>query len=655
MCGIAGICRTSGSGSLSMETLKRMTGVLEHRGPDGVGHYLDDQAGLGHTRLSIIDLSGGAQPIHNEDKNYWIVFNGEIFNYVELRKDLLERGHRFSTATDTEVILHLYEEEGERCLERLNGQFAIAIWDVKRARLFLARDRFGILPLHYAMSGGLLLFASEIKSIFQSGLIARRIDPVGFHQVFTFWTTLPGRTAFDGVREIPAGHWMTVSGGEMVLKRYWELPFSASGEGPVNNFADFSGELRELIEDAVRIRLRADVPVGCYISGGLDSSGITAIVKTKFNNLLRTFGIRFEAREFDESEHQDYIVSHLGTEHTGILVGNEAIAEHFPDVVWHAEKPLLRTAPVPLFLLSRAVQRARFKVVLTGEGADEIFGGYDIFKEAKIRHFWGRSPSGRSRSLLLGKIYPDILKDPRIASNLVKFFGAGLEKSGDPLFSHMIRWQNTSRIKAFFSQELRDAIGCYDGYDEVRGSLPHGFDGWDTVSKSQFLETSIFLSNYLLSSQGDRVSMANGVEMRPPFLDHRIIGFMRGVPSRWKLNGLDEKYLLKKSLEPLLPARILRRPKQPYRAPIANCLLSERDGVYPYKDILSEDSLRGSGLFDPKRVGLLVRKLKSSAYPGEFDSMAIAGIYSAQILYSRFITHFPDGALKEHQSGKGGN
>ena len=640
MCGIAGYFRNSGSVSLSRETLERMTASLGHRGPDGVGYYTDEAVGLGHTRLSIIDLDGGAQPIHNEDKSLWIVFNGEIYNYIELRRELVQKGHRFSTATDTEVILHLYEEEGEKCLERLNGQFAFAIRDVKKSCLFLARDRFGILPLHYATSNGILLFASEIKAIFLSGLVDRRIDPIGFDQIFTFWSTLSGRTAFQGVREIPPGHYLNVSAGEINLKRYWDLPIFHAEEKNERNIGELSEELGELLEDAVRIRLRADVPVGCYISGGLDSSGITALVKKKFNHRLRTFGVRFDAKEFDETEHQDFIVSCLGTDHTSILAGNEEIGARFPDVIWHAEKPLLRTAPVPLFLLAYSVRQAGYKVVLTGEGADEVFGGYDIFKEAKIRNFWARFPGSRLRPLLLGKLYPDILKDKRFSSNLERFFGAGLEKFEDPLFSHLIRWDNTSRIKAFFSQEFRDAIGDYSGYDEVRQTLPSGFDGWDIVSKSQYIETSIFLSNYLLSSQGDRVSMAHGVEIRPPYLDHRIIQFMRGVPSRWKINGLNEKYLLKKSLERMLPGKILNRPKHPYRAPIAQSLLSDREGQYSYREVMSENSVREAGIFDPRRVELLIRKMKASRYPGEFDSMALAGIYSAQVIHQQYIKHF---------------
>jgi asparagine synthase (glutamine-hydrolysing) len=640
MCGIVGYCRNGGSMSLSRETLERMTASLGHRGPDGVGYYTDETVGLGHTRLSIIDLAGGAQPIHNEDKSLWIVFNGEIYNYIELRMELVKKGHRFSTTTDTEVILHLYEEEGEKCLERLNGQFAFAIRDVKESCLFLARDRFGILPLHYAASNGFLLFASEVKAIFHSGLIDRRIDPIGFDQIFTFWSTLSGRTAFQGVWEIPPGCWLKVSDGERTLKKYWDLPLFPAGEKNDRAIGELSEELAELLEDAVRIRLRADVPVGCYISGGLDSSGVTALVKKKFNNQLRTFGIRFDAKEFDESEHQDFIVSCLATDHTSILAGNEEIGARFPDVIWHAEKPLLRTAPVPLFLLSGTVQQAGYKVVLTGEGADEVFGGYDIFKEAKIRKFWARCPDSRSRPLLLGKLYPDILKDKRLSANLEKFFGAGLEKFEDPLFSHLIRWKNTSRIKAFFSQEFRDAVGEYSGYDEVRQTLPSGFDGWDALSKSQYIETSIFLSNYLLSSQGDRVSMAHGVEIRPPYLDHRIIRFMRGVPPWWKINGLNEKYLLKRSLEPILPGRIVNRHKHPYRAPITQSLLSDREGRYSWREVMSESALREAGIFDPKRVELLIRKLKASPYPGEFDSMALAGIYSAQILHEQYIKDF---------------
>jgi asparagine synthase (glutamine-hydrolysing) len=639
MCGISGILNLrSEAPPVDADSVLRMLAILMHRGPDQSGVYLDDRIGLGHNRLSIIDLSAGIQPISNEDDTLWIIYNGEVFNYLELRDELIKRGHRFKTSTDTEVILHLYEESGADSLGRLNGQFAFAIWDSRKSELFLARDRVGIRPLFYTVHDNRLLFASEIKSLFVVDGVPREIDPIALDQVFTFWTTLGGRTAFKGIHELPPGHFLRVSKGETCVRKYWDIPFCAKEEQYDLSENDVRDRMAELILDSVRIRLRADVPVGAYVSGGLDSSGITALVKNNFNNRLRTFGIEFEDDAFDESEYQQCIVSFLKTEHTAIRATNDQIGASFPDVVWHCEKPLLRTAPVPLFLLSREVRNNGFKVVLTGEGADEVFGGYNIFRESKIRRFWARQPDSRWRPLLIEKLYPYIFKDKKLKSMLQSFFAAGLENVGEPLYSHLLRWQNTSKTKGFFSEDVRSSVGDYSGYDEVRNSLPETFSSWDDLAKAQYLEMTIFMSNYLLSSQGDRVAMANSLEIRLPFLDFRIIEFMARVPSIMKIRVLQEKHILKKVFKDILPERIITRPKHPYRAPIVKSLFNERNGKT--LEMLSEKRIRETGLFDPARVGRLVSKMQSVRNAGEVDNMAVAGIVSCQLIHEQFIENF---------------
>ena len=638
MCGITGIFNVNGPAPISRELLNRMINVARHRGPDATGIYLDDWIGLGHARLSIIDISGGSQPIHNEDETLWIVYNGEVFNYPELRQGLLDRGHRFSTSTDTEVILHLFEEKGPECVHQLNGQFAFAIWNSRKKELFIARDRIGIRPLHYTSQGGRFVFSSEVKSIFAIDDIPRRIDPVSMDQIFTFWTTLPGRTVFQGIHELPPGHFMLVRGKKIEVRKYWEIPFSPPDEQIDWPLEKLLGNIKELLHDAIRIRLRADVPVGCYISGGLDSSGITTWVHDNFNNKLRTFGIHFEEKAFDESRFQDHMVSLLKTEHTNLLATNEMIGTAFPEVIWHCEKPLLRTAPVPLFLLSKVVRDNGFKVVLTGEGADEVFGGYDIFRETLVRKFWSRQPESRWRPLLLQKLYPDIFTDPRLKNTLHAFFGKGVDQPGNDFFSHMIRWENTSRAKIFFSGELRDAIGNYNGYEELRDRLPKAFQTWDTLAKAQFLEMNVFLSNYLLSSQGDRVAMSHSVEIRLPFLDYRLIEFMARVPAKWKISGLKEKYLLKKLFKGILPDLILARTKHPYRAPIQQSLVNE-NGSNSRKQ-LSDTYLGETKLFDVEKVERLLRRIQTTHRSTEVDGMAIAGILSSQLLYEQFISGF---------------
>jgi asparagine synthase (glutamine-hydrolysing) len=640
MCGIAGICNINGPNHVSLNAIKRMTGFLCHRGPDETGIYLDDHIGLGHARLSIIDLSTGTQPIHNEDKSLWIVYNGEVFNYPELTEDLLRKGHRFYTTSDTEVLLHLYEEQGPDCLAQLNGQFAVAIWDAKKKELFLARDRLGIRPLYYTILDRTLIFASEIKSIFANKDVSRRIDPIAMDQIFTFWTTLTPRTVFEDVYELPPGHYLKTSDGKIAFRKYWDIPLYPRAEQSDLAPQEICRQVRELLADAVRIRLRADVPVGCYLSGGLDSSGATALVVRNFNKNVRTFGIRFESDGFDEGKHQSLMVRHLNVNHTDLEATDELIGISLPDCLWHCEKPLLRTAPVPLFLLSDVVRKSGYKVVITGEGADEVFGGYNIFREAKVRRFLAKYPSSQRRAELIGKLYPYIFRNPRLKRTLQSFFAKGLDKVDDPLFSHLIRWENTSRIKTFFSQELVEAVEQYDGYQQVRQSLPEAYERADDFSRAQYLEMAIFLSNYLLSSQGDRVAMAHSVEIRLPFLDPRVIDFMARIPSKWKILGLSEKHILKRSFEEILPKEITSRPKNPYRAPIKQSLLNAGTAEYT-KEALSPGSVSEAGLFDAGKVAKLLQKAQTVDDLGEIDSMALVGALSSQIIYRKFIRDFP--------------
>jgi asparagine synthase (glutamine-hydrolysing) len=642
MCGITGMFRANGAGGVSPETLQRMTSVLDHRGPDESGIYVDDRTGLGHTRLSIIDLSTGQQPMSNGDETLWMVYNGEIFNYIELRTDLEAKGRRFLTTSDTEVLIQMYEEYGADCLARLNGQFAFAIWDTRKKEMFLARDRMGIRPLHYAWFNDTLYFASEVKSIFYSGEVPREIDPLAIDQIFTFWAPLPGRTAFTGVSELLPGHYMTVNADQIQIGRYWNIPLCAPEDCIDRPLDTIAAEIREKMLDAVRLRLRADVPVGTYLSGGLDSSGVTALVVQNFDSDVRTFGIRFEEDEFDEGEYQQQMVSFLKTTHSEIHAGNDAIGAAFPDVVWHCEKPVLRTAPAPLYLLSRLVREHDLKVVLTGEGADEVFGGYNIFREAKVRKFWSKEPDSKIRPELIGKLYPYIFQNPRLKKSLQAFFARGIDRPDDPLFSHMIRWNNTSKIKLFFSSDLRSRIGDYDGFREVARALPRDYERWDCVVKAQYLEMIVFLSNYLLSSQGDRVAMANSLEIRLPYLDPNVMEYMSRVPSKWKIFGLDEKHILKRSFRGVLPDSIASRNKHPYRAPISNSLLGTATAGYT-DDLLSEKKLGAAGLFDPGKVGKLVELLRRPGGGSEVNNMALVGILSAQLVHDRFVANFPAG------------
>ncbi|MBE7558181.1 asparagine synthase (glutamine-hydrolyzing) [bacterium] len=638
MCGIAGILNLSQPIPLDPAALLRMIGALRHRGPDEAGVFLDDRVGLANARLSIVDLASGTQPIHNEDETLWIVYNGEVFNHPELREELLSRNHSFYTSSDTEVILHLYEEQGPDCLRPMNGQWALAIWDARRRSLFLARDRMGIRPLYYTVSGSRLYFGSEVKAILASGEVEARLDAGALGQVFTYWSTLPGRTLFSGVSELPAGHWLRVVDGRIETQCYWRPLFSPPEECRGADLAETAEAVRALIDDAIRIRLRADVPVGCYVSGGLDSSAVATLLCRNYNHDVRTFGIRFEDPDFDEGRFQRLVVDFLSVQHTEVEATNGRIGESLPEAVWHGETPLLRTAPVPLFLLSQVVREHGFKVVLAGEGGDEVFAGYNIFREALIRRAWAEAPDGAHRAQHVETLYPYIFKrDPKLKHLLASFFSRGLERADDPFFSHLVRWGNTARLHAFFSPEVRRRLSS--DADELAALLPADFDRWHPLARAQYLEMRIFLSNYLLSSQGDRMAMGHSVEVRLPFLDYRLIEFMGRVPAELKMHDLREKHLLKATFRGILPDAVLDRPKQPYRAPIKNCLLLPKlDYV---GEMLSPRALAESGLFDADKVGRLVRKLRVAPAGSEVDNMALVGIVTAQLFFRRFFVDSP--------------
>lgn len=636
MCGIAGILNLREGPPPSEPVLRQMLGMIRHRGPDAFGIFLGKRVGLGSARLSIIDLEGGQQPIGNEDGSCWVVFNGEIFNHPELREELERRGHRFVTRTDTEVLVHLYEEEGLDLVKRLNGQFAFALWDGRKQRLFLARDRVGVRPLFFAEAEGKLIFASEIKSLLAEGTVAARLDPGALSEVFTYWSTLSPGSAFLGVREVSPGHGMVVEGGALRSFRYWRADFDQ--EDHAIEVEEAEEALLELLEDSTRIRLRADVPVGAYLSGGLDSSLIAALARRQVASKLETFSVTFEDPRFDESSHQLDMARFLGTEHHVLHASHEDIGRIFPELIWHVETPILRTAPAPMFLLSRLVRDSGFKVVLTGEGADEFLAGYDIFKEARIRRFWARRPASQWRPSLLRRLYGDITTMGRVNPEYLKaFFGVGLEEVEDPGYTHAVRWRNTGRACRLLSPEAR-AAGAGRGGDWM-GALPEHFAKWGTMERAQHLEIVMFLSQYLLCSQGDRPAMAHSVEGRFPFLDARVMEFCQRLPSRLKSSGLKEKYLLRRVAKRFLPAEVWSRPKRPYRAPIQASFLSTDSRPY-VAELLSEARLRETGLFHPPAVQLLWRRAESGAALGESDEMALTGLISAQLLHERFVRRF---------------
>jgi asparagine synthase (glutamine-hydrolysing) len=629
MCGLAGMARRD-PGGVSREALHRMASALRHRGPDGYGLFVGRRVGLAHTRLSIIDVAGGAQPMTNEDGTLVIAYNGEVYNYLELRGELEDRGHVFRSNTDTEVLVHGFEEWGPALLGRLNGQFAFALYDRRNESVFLARDRFGVRPLFIAEVGGDLLFGSEVKALLATGEIRGEVDPEGLDEVFTFWGARAPRTPFRGVRQLEPGTYAQWRDGRLRVSRYYALDYpEAASEDP-----DALGRLDDLMRTGVALRLRADVPVGAYLSGGLDSSITSALAAGVSPHTLRTFSVSFTDPQFDESAFQLRLAGALGTLHAVEQIGAAEIGRAFPDVVRHAETPLVRTAPAPLFLLAKLARERGITVVLTGEGSDELFLGYDLFKEVEVRLFCLRQPQSAWRPRLLDRLYPYLGAAGRTGDFWRSFF---LDSGGpdDPLFSHIPRFRLTSWIKDFYAPEHRASLGHFDPLDELRSALPDTFARWTPLARAAYLEMTTLLPSYLLSSQGDRMAMAHGVEGRFPFLDHRLFEFAAALPARSKLRGLHEKDVLRRWASAVLPDELAQRPKQPYRAPDVPAFFGDHEPEY-VDELLSPNALQSAGIFDPAIVTGLIRRCRSGRATGFRENQALVAILSTQLWHREF-------------------
>jgi len=644
MCGFAGIARRDASG-VAPAVLQRMAGALRHRGPDGLGAQADARVGLAHARLSIIDLVGGAQPMANGDGTLVVVYNGEIFNFPDLKDELAARGYAFRTRSDTEVLLHAYAEWGDGMLDRLNGQFAFVIYDRRDGSLFLARDRFGILPLYYAERGGDLYFGSEVKALFASGEVPRALDPAGLDEVFTFWAARPPRTPFQGISALEPGCCARWHSGWLTIRRWYTLDFH-----PATEALEALEQLDVLLCSSVRQRLLADVPVGGYLSGGLDSSAVCALAARESSAELRTFSVAFADPRFDESAHQLAVAGAVRSRHAVQHIGPADIARVFPEVIRHTETPLVRTAPAPLYLLSRLARERGIKVVLSGEGADELFYGYDLFKETVVREFCLRQPDSTTRPRLFDRLYPYLARGGRAGDFWRRFFlSAG--STHDPLFSHLPRFGLTAWIKEFYSAEFRAGLNGFDALGELRDALPPAFSGWSTLQRAAYLEMVTLLSPYLLSSQGDRMAMAHGVEARVPYLDHRVFEFAAALPDRSKLRGLREKEILRRWAAHVLPASAAQRTKQPYRAPDVPAFFEGEPPAY-VAELLDESALKRGGIFDPAAARGLVRRCRTGQASGVREGQALVAILSTQLWQREFLeTPVESGAMR-YESGR---
>lgn len=637
MCGITGI--RSYAAPPEPALVQAMTAALHHRGPDGSGCYLDDQVALGHTRLAIVDTVGGVQPMTGEDGTVWVSFNGEIFNHVELRALLRDRGHTFATRSDTEVVVHAWEEWGPGCFERFNGQWALAVRDRRTDTLVLSRDRFGVRPLYYARTPHRLVFGSEVKALFVDPAVPRELDPVGLDQTLTFWSAVAPRTVFAGVRQVPPGSYLVVDGRGESLHTYWTPRFPERGAEPLRDLAANAVALRERLVEATRLRFeRADVPVGAYLSGGIDSSVTASVIAGSTGAELHTFSLRFggaSREEYDEGDFQGVMARRLGTAHHDVVVTEGDIAAVFPDVVRHAETPLLRTAPAPMFLLSRLVRDSGFKVVVTGEGADEVLAGYDLFREAKVRHLWARDPSSPLLEGALERLYPWMRRSPNQAPAFARSFFARNLDPADPALSHRPRWDSTSALKAMLTPDVHHDGA--DAADTLVAAMPLEAGGWDPLARAQWLEMTTLLPGYILSSQGDRMLMGNSVEGRFPFLDVHVAALAAQVPAEHLVAGLDEKHLLKQAFADLLPTEILERPKQPYRAPAA--LVGGPDEPAWVDEVTSPDAVAEAGVFSPALVERLLAKCRRAPHTlGNTDAMRLVAVLSTQLLHRDLLT-----------------
>lgn len=604
MCGITGFYASPQSPDSYPATISRMLSQIVHRGPDETGYYIDDRIALGIARLSIIDLDGGTQPMSDRNGRFWLCYNGELYNYKELRAELEQTaGQSFVTHSDTEVVLEAWLRWRENCLPRFNGAFAFAIYDTQEDVLFLARDRFGKRPLFYLERDAEFVFASEMKAFLgyegvNFSLAARQLA-----SIFATWTPLPDQTEFEGIRQLPAGAYLVVrrgrSNGWISYERLELAP-----EPLECSEAEAAERAVNILSESVKLRLQSDVATGIYLSGGLDSSIVTLLATEASAQQVRTFSVEFEDPTFDESEEQRSVSDHLGTNHSPIRISYKQIAENFPQALFHAEFPVFRTAFVPMFLLSKHVREAGVKVVLTGEGADEAFLGYDIFKEVLLRASWNRIGSDERRSKL-SRMYPFLGHfGPEHHSHLMGLYQQFSVELMPGLFSHEIRFQNGR----FAARLLQERAEPFRELSQLIEAEP-GYSDLSHVQKAQWLEFKTLLAGYLLSTQGERMTLAHGVENRCPFLDPRVVSFAASINLRFN-DGFDEKYLLKRAFEGRLPARILKRHKHPYRAPDSVSFVAHQPD---YLDLLrSEAELRKLEVLDTKFALALTRKIMST-------------------------------------------
>ncbi len=594
MCGIAGAFDLSGRRDFSTDRLLAMTGAIAHRGPDDEQVHQEPGVALGARRLSIIDLAGGRQPLSNEDGSIWVAFNGELFEYPELRHDLLARGHHLATRCDTEAWVHLYEDHHEGMFARARGQFAVSLWDRNTRTLILGRDRVGICPLYYAERDGWLLWGSEIKALLSSGLVDARPDPAGLDYFFSFFCASTRRTCFEGVKCLPPGHFLRVRDGRVSMHQYWDLDFPDAGEERrMTDPAPLVDELEHLLRQAVERRLRGDVPVVSYISGGLDSTVVLGLSSRQRGRAVPSFTIGFDKAGPDERAESTEAANVLGSPLTTVTMNKASVAEAFPELVTAAEGPVMDTSCAALMRLAGAVHDQGYKVALTGEGADEALAGYvwfkgQMFKERLLKRI-GRSPLNAFRGLILGLV------------------GGGAEHRADlrpmrgvrPAQQELYDLIGQAR-PLLYDQSMWNRLGAHTPYEDLDISNDR-IGRWHPLNQSLYVGYKMMLAGLLMMAKGDRVAMHNSVEARYPFLDDDVIQFCAGIAPEYKLHGRTEKWILRQVAAKTLPNRIANRPKTMFRSSLSQTFLGPHRPKW-VDQLLSPESLKETGYFDPKSV-----------------------------------------------------
>ena len=580
MCGIVGYLDMRNERPAEKDILVKMADAVAHRGPDSSGYYLQDQVGLGFRRLSIIDLQGGNQPIYNEDRSVVLMCNGEIYNYRELREGLKKKGHIFRTQSDIEVLVHLYEEYGIQFLNKLNGQFAFVIYDSKKKQLFLARDQFGINPLYYTVTNGVIIFASEIKAILQHPWAPREPDLTGLDQVLSFPGVVSPRTMFKEIKSLQSGHYLTVKNSDLKLVEYWDLDYPKNDELSYDKPEEYYVEgLTDVLARSVKYRLQADVDVGFYLSGGLDSSLIAELIHRVSPHIQRhSFSIDFTDREISESKYQRLMAQHVKSTHHEIIFGWSEISEWLSQMIYHSESVVKETFNTCSMALSAAARNAGITVVLAGEGADELFAGY-------IGYRFDQSGTRDSRRCDLETALEEELRE--------KLWG------DRNLFYETDQTSLRDVKSALYSEEVNERFDEFDclAFDLVNKDRLHGRN---FIHQRSYLDFKLRLSDHLLSEHGDKMVLANSVEGRYPFLDINLVEFAKQIPPHLKLNGFAEKYILKKVAEDLIPAEIIAREKFGFRAPGTPFLLQQN---LPWvNDVLSYERIKRQGYFNPESV-----------------------------------------------------